>query len=231
MYNEYLDYIWKTEKQHLEYEISKLEGQLRNCRFRLGLLRREMIVCISLVVVPGIVALLIPGLPVDSGFRILDKLLKAARETAGLVAQTFYLVLLPFLIYFMVRSIMQYCINCKVRDAYVELTVLDRFHRELPEPEESYATEEMKLVRILSIYYDYRKRMELLQEKLIADELILTADELKDELEKLVYYEEIIPMNPHSKKASKKVKFYMVILCILIWGANLLLPYILLIFK
>ncbi|MDE6529325.1 MAG: hypothetical protein K2K96_00965 [Lachnospiraceae bacterium] len=131
----------------------------------------------------------------------------------------------------MVRSIIQYRINCKERDVYVTLTVRDQFYRELPEPEESYAVEETKLVRILSIYYDYRKQMEQLQEKLIADELTLTVDELKEELEKLVYYEEIIPMNPHSKKAGKKVKFYMVILCILIWGANLLLPYILVIFK
>lgn len=230
MYNEYLDYIWKAEKQHLDYEISKLEGQLRNCRFRLGLLKREVIVCISLVVIPGIVALLIPNLPINSGFRILNKLLMAARETGGLVAQTFYIVLLPFLIYFMVRSIMQYYINLKERDAYVELTVLDQFNREPPEPEESYATEETKLVRILSIYYDYRKRMEQLQEKLIADELTFTTDELKEELEKLVYYEEITPMNPHSKRANKKVKFYMVILCVLIWGAYILWPYIVLIF-
>lgn len=231
MYNEYLDYIWKTEKQHLEYEISKLEGQLRNCRFRFGLLKREMIVCISLVVIPGIVALLIPNLPVNSGFWILDKLLGATQETAGLVVQAFYLVLLPFLIYFMVKSIMQYRINLKERDAYVSLTVLDQFNRELPEPEESYATEETKLIRILSIYYGYRTRLEQMQEKLIANELTLTPDELKNELEKLVYYEEITPMNPHSKKAGKKVKIYMVILCVFIWGASLLLPYILLIFK
>ncbi len=227
MYNEYLDYIWKTEKQHLEYEISKLEGQLRNCRFRFGLLKREMTVCILLVVIPGIVALLIPNLPVNSGFIILDKLLSAATETAGLVAQTFYIVLLPFLIYFMVRSIIKYRVNLKEQQGDAELVVLDKFNREPPEPEESYAAEETKLVRILSIYYEYRTQMERLQEKLISDELTLTADELKKELEKLVYYEEITPMNPHSKKAGRKVKIYMVILCVLIWGTSLLLPYML----
>ncbi len=230
MYNEYLDYIWKTEKQHLEYEISKLEGQLRNCRFRFGLLKREMTVCILLVVIPGIVALLIPNLPVNSGFIILDKLLSAATETAGLVAQTFYIVLLPFLIYFMVRSIIKYRVNLKEQQGDAELVVLDKFNREPPEPEESYAAEETKLVRILSIYYEYRTQMERLQEKLISDELTLTADELKKELEKLVYYEEITPMNPHSQKAGRKVKIYMVILCVLIWGTSLLLPYIMLIF-
>ncbi len=230
MYNEYLDYIWKTEKQHLEYEISKLEGQLRNCRFRFGLLKREMTVCILLVVIPGIVALLIPNLPVNSGFIILDKLLRATKETMGLVAQTFYIVLLPFLIYFMVRSIIKYRVNLKEQQGDAELVVLDKFNREPPEPEESYAAEETKLVRILSIYYEYRTQMEHLQEKLISDELTLTADELKRELEKLVYYEEITPMNPHSKKAGRKVKIYMVILCVLIWGTSLLLPYIKLIF-
>ncbi len=230
MYNEYLDYIWKTEKQHLEYEISKLEGQLRNCRFRFGLLKREMTVCILLVVIPGIVALLIPNLPVNSGFIILDKLLRATKETMGLVAQTFYIVLLPFLIYFMVRSIIKYRVNLKEQQGDAELVVLDKFNREPPEPEESYAAEETKLVRILSIYYEYRTQMERLQEKLISDELTLTADELKRELEKLVYYEEITPMNPHSKKAGRKVKIYMVILCVLIWGTSLLLPYIKLIF-
>lgn len=222
MYNEYLDYIWKAEKQHLDYEIAKLEGQLRNCRFRLGLLKREMIVCISLVVVPGILFLLIPVLPVNSGFGILDKLLSAMLGVAGLVTQTFYVVLLPFLLYYMVKSIIKYRKNLKDKNAYEELTVLDRFNKEPPEPEESYATEETKLIRILSIYYDYRIRLEQMREKLIADELTLTADELKEELEKLVYYEEITPMNPHSKKAGKNVGSEIVMYCIIIWGLFLL---------
>lgn len=223
MYNEYLDHIWKTEKQHLDYEIAKLEGQLRNCRFRLGLLKREMMVCISLVVVPGILFLLIPLLPIHSGFGILDKLLSVTQEVAGLVTQTFYVVLLPFLGYYMVKSIIKYRKNLKDRNAYEELTVLDRFNREPPEPEESYAAEETKLIRILSIYYDYRIRLEQMQEKLIGDELTLAPDELKKELEKLVYYEEITPMNPFSKKAGKIVEPAIVMYCIIIWGLFLLI--------
>lgn len=231
MYNEYLDYIWKAEKENLEFEISKSEGQLRNCRFRMGLLKREMIVCISLVVVPGVVALMIPNLPVNSGFRILDHLLDAATATVGLVAQTFYLVLLPFLIYFMARSIIKYRLNSKEQQGDAELAVLDRFRREPPEPEESYATEETKLIKILSIYYEYRKQMEQLREKLISGELTLTADELKQELDKLVYYEEIMPMNPHSQMAAKKVKRQIILLCLLIGIVFLLWPYVLGIFK
>lgn len=211
MYNEYLDYVWKAEKQHLEFEISKLEGQLRNCRARFGLLKREMIVCISLVVVPGIVFLIIPGLPINSGFRILNNLLTAARDTAGLVTQTFYVVLLPFLVYYMLKSIILYRMNFKEKGAFEELTVLDPYNREPPEPEETYAAEETKLIRILSIYYDYRIRMDQMQEKMIADELTLTADELKKELEKLVYYEEITPVNPYSKKVGKQAKFIAII--------------------
>lgn len=218
MYNEYLDHIWKTEKQHLDYEISKLEGQLRNCRFRLWLLKREVIICISIIVIPGILFLLIPNLPVNSGFRILNNLLSAARDTVGLVTQTFYLVLLPFMVYYMLKAIMKYRMNLKEKDAYEELTVLDRFNREPPEPEESYAAEETKLLRILSIYYDYRIRLERMQEELIADELTLTPDELKEELDKLVYYEEITPMNPHSQKADNKAKFYAVIVGVVIWS-------------
>lgn len=231
MYNEYLDYIWKAEKQYLEHEISKSEGQLRNCHFRFGLLKREMIVCISLVVVPGFVFLVLPGLPVNSGFRILDRLLGAALEVAGLVTQTFYVVLLPFLIYFMIRSIMRYRINLKEPEARGELAVLDKYNREPPEPEESIAAEEAKLARILSIYYDYRKRMEQLQEQLITDELTLTTDELKAELDKLVYYEEITPLNPHSQKISKKDRFYMIILSILVWGICRILPSMLMLLR
>lgn len=217
MYNEYLDYVWKTEKQHLEFEISKLEGQLRNCRARLGLLKREMIVRISLVVVPGTVFYFIPGLPINSGFRILNNLLTAARDTVGLVTQTFYVVLLPFLIYYMMKSIMQYRMNIKEKGAYEELTVLDPCNREPPEPEETYAAEETKLVRILSIYYDYRNQLDRMQEKMITDELTFTVDELKKELEKLVYYEEITPINSHARYINKKAKFYAVIAGIVIW--------------
>lgn len=221
MYNEYLDYIWKAEKQHLDYEIAKVEGQLRNCRFRLGLLKREMIVCISLMVVPGILFYLIPFLPVNSGFGILDQLLGAMLKVAGLVTQTFYLVFLPFLLYYMVKSIIKYRKNLKDRNAYQELTVQDRFHREPPEPEESYAAEETKLIRILSVYYDYRTRLEQMQEKLIEGELTLTADELKEELEKLVYYEEITPLDPHSKKGGKNAGSDIVMFFIFIWSVIL----------
>lgn len=222
MYNEYLDYVWKTERQHLDFEISKLEGQLRNCRFRLGLLRREMIVCISLVVVPGVVFLVIPNLPVNSGILIIDKLLSAAQQVAGLVTQACYIVLLPFLLYYMVKSIAKYRKNLKDQDAYAELIVRDQFNREPPEPEASYAAEETKLIRILSIYYGYRTRMEQIREELIADELALTADELKEELGKLTYYEEITPMNPYSQKAGKMAGPDIVMYCIIIWSLFIL---------
>lgn len=37
MYTVYHEYVWITEKDHLEFEIGKAEEQLRNCRNRMDL--------------------------------------------------------------------------------------------------------------------------------------------------------------------------------------------------
>lgn len=44
MYTVFHEYAWMTEKDHLEFEIGKTEGQLRNCRNRMDLTKREVII-------------------------------------------------------------------------------------------------------------------------------------------------------------------------------------------
>lgn len=52
MYTEFHEYTWRTARQRLDFEIGKAEGQLWNCRFRMMLAKREMIICIMFVILP-----------------------------------------------------------------------------------------------------------------------------------------------------------------------------------
>lgn len=200
MYTCYHEFIWKAEKQHLELEISKAEGQLRNCRFRTGLLIREMIVCGGLLVVPLVMILVDAIFPVYSSGSIVGNMMAAGKQTLGLVLQGFYLCLFPFLVFVFVKAFVIWVINKYHPTDHKLLEEYDPYRKEFPEPEVSYAIEEKKLVRILSIYYMYRKNMEQMKDDLTEDEVSMTPEELRTELDKLVYYEEVVPADPFKRE-------------------------------
>ncbi|MDE6529320.1 MAG: hypothetical protein K2K96_00940, partial [Lachnospiraceae bacterium] len=110
MYYEPWEYTWETEKQHLDYEIGKLEGQLKNCRFRMDLVKREMIVCGFSVFAPLFFVLFTGSLSPKEG-SLIGNLMVAAGLTFGLIVQVLYICLLPFLAYYMIKGIILYLIN------------------------------------------------------------------------------------------------------------------------
>lgn len=223
MYTCYHEFIWKAEKQHLELEISKAEGQLRNCRFRTGLLMREMIVCGGLLVVPLVMIFVDALFPVYSSGSIVGNMMAAGRETFDLVLQGFYICLFPFLVFFFVKAIIIWLINKYNRSEKKPLEEYDPYRKEFPKPEVSYAIEEEKLVRILSIYYTYRKKMEQIKDDLTEDEASMTPEELRKELDKLVYYEEVVPAEPFKREVRVRTMMItaivsvIVIICIIYW--------------
>ncbi|MDE6530172.1 MAG: hypothetical protein K2K96_05290 [Lachnospiraceae bacterium] len=223
MYTCYHEFIWKAEKQHLELEISKAEGQLRNCRFRTGLLMREMIVCGGLLVVPLVMIFVDALFPVYSSGSIVGNMMAAGRETFDLVLQGFYICLFPFLVFFFVKAIIIWLINKYNRSEKKPLEEYDPYRKEFPKSEVSYAIEEEKLVRILSIYYTYRKKMEQIKDDLTEDEASMTPEELRTELDKLVYYEEVVPAEPFQREVRVRTMMItaivsvIVIICIIYW--------------
>lgn len=223
MYTCYHEFIWKAEKEHLDLEISKAEGQLRNCRFRTGLVKREMIVCGGLIVVPLVLIIIGEFFPTYSSGSIVGNMMAAAKQTMGLVIQVFYICLFPFLVFFFVKALVIWMINKYHPTDKRPLEEYDPYRKELPKEEISYAIEEEKLLRMLSIYYMYREQMAKMKCDLTEDQLTLTPEELRMELDKLVYFEEVVPADPFKREMRVRtvmitaIVSVIVIICIIYW--------------
>lgn len=223
MYTCYHEFIWKAEKQHLELEISKAEGQLRNCRFRTGLLKREMIVCGGLIVLPLVMFVVDAIFPTYSSGSVVGNMMAAGKMTLGLVLQGFYLCLFPFLVFFFVKALVILMINKYNPTDNKPLEEYDPYRKELPKEEISYAIEEEKLIKMLSVYYMYRDQMMQMKCDLAGDQLTLTPEELRTELDKLVYFEEVVPAEPFKREVRVKTMMItaivsvIVIICIIYW--------------
>lgn len=200
MFTCYHEFIWKAEKDHLELEISKAEGQLRNCRFRIGLLKREMIVCGGLIVLPLVMIVVGAFFPLYSSGSVVGNMMVASGQTLELVFQCFYMCLFPFLVFFFVKALVIWMINKYHPTDKKPLEEYDPYRKELPKEEISYAIEEEKLLRMLSIYYMYRDRMEQMKCDLAENQLTQTPEELRTELDKLVYFEEVVPAEPFKRE-------------------------------
>lgn len=193
MYTAFHEYTWMTEKDHLEFEIGKAEGQLRNCRNRMDLAKREVIIS----TVTFFFALLI---------FIVWKIYRSGKDkpvhlepSYAVVAWLFFIIctsLIAFFGYCMVKAIVFYKLSKKKsgkNEFLWEYTGCDKY---VPRPEKSYVIEEEKLIRILSAYYNHRIHLHELKRKLEDGELVMTVEELQEELDGLVYFREIVPASP-----------------------------------
>ena len=138
MFTCYHEFVWKAEKQHLELEISKAEGQLRNCRLRTGLLKREMIVCGGLIVVPLVMIFIDAIFPVYSSGSVVGNMMAAVRLTLGHIFQVFYICLFPFLVFFFVKALLIWMINKYKTTDKKPFEEDDPYRREIKKDEISY---------------------------------------------------------------------------------------------
>ncbi len=223
MYTCYHEFIWKAEKEHLDLEISKAEGQLRNCRFRIGLLKREMIICGGLIVAPLVLIIVETILPTYSSGSVVGNTMAAAKMTMGLFLQGSYICLFPFLVFFFIKAFVIWMISKYHPTDNKPLEEYDPYRKELPKEEISYAIEEEKLLRMLSVYYMYRDQMAQMKCDLAGDQLTMTPEELRTELDKLVYFEEVVPANPFKREMRVRTMMItaivsvIVTICIIYW--------------
>lgn len=73
----------------------------------------------------------------------------------------------------------------------------------LPAREKNYRSEQRKLIYILTRYYASRDKLEQLRKQLENDPESLTLAELKFQLNKVPFYEQVRPANPDLKKKGK----------------------------
>ncbi len=223
MFTAYHEYAWSTEKDHLEFEIGKAEGQLRNCRNRMDLAKREVIICIIIFIIASL--LFIVWEIFRSTKNNPDFLVSSYSIVAGFI-NLLSLFTLSFLAYSMFKAIMFYKLSKKKaikKESLREYTGNDKV---LLRQEKSYVIEEEKLTRILSTYYHHRLHLYELKRKLEDGELVMTVEALQEELDSLVYYQEIVPASPFQGELVTKARIWGV----LFTGVLLVLVMILLIF-
>lgn len=211
MNTEFHEYAWRTARQRLDFEIGKAEGQLRNCRNRMDLAKRELIICIMIVIIPYIFFIVVEkfSIPATNLISVIISFI-----LSGL--HIIYIFLLPFLVYFMVKAIMFYVLSKRESLKMESLTEYTGYIKDTPSPEKSYVIEEVKLIRILSIYYDYRRRLDEMQEKLKEGEISMTVEEMQGEIDKMVYFQEIVPASPFGGELLRDAKIWTVFVCIIL---------------
>ena len=205
MYTVYHEYALSTEKDHLEFEIGKAEGQLRNCRNRMDLAKREMIICIITFIFSSL--FFIGWLIFRSVKNNPEYMLPTYTIVSGLL-NLLFLFILSFLAYSMFKAIMFYKFSKKKamkKESLREYTGNDKVFLR---PEKSYVIEEEKLTRILSTYYHHRLDLYELKRKLEDGELVMTVEELQEELDSLVYYQEIVPASPFQGELLTKARIW-----------------------
>lgn len=220
MYTVYHEYALSTEKDHLEFEIGKAEGQLRNCRNRMDLAKREMSICIITFVIS---ILFFIGWEIYRSVKNNPEYLLPTYSIVSWLLNLLFLFVLPCFAYAMFKAIIFY-ILCKKKaikkESLKEYRGNDKY---IPRPEKSYAIEEEKLTRILSTYYHHRLDLYELKRKLEDGELVMTVEQLQEKLDGLVYYQEIVPASPFQGELVTKART----LAVLITGVLLVLVVIL----
>ncbi len=211
MYTEFHEYAWRTARQRLDFEIGKVEGQLRNCRFRMDLAKRGMIVCIMTVIIPYLFFIVVEKFPI-SATNLISVIISFILSGLHIL----YICLLPFLVYSMVKAIMFYFLSKKESIIKESLREYTGYTKDTPAPEKSYVIEEDKLIRILLIYYDYRRRLDEMQEKLKDGELSMTVEEMQEEIDRMVYFQAIIPASPFKGELLRDAKIWTVLICIIL---------------
>lgn len=211
MYTEFHEYAWRTARQRLDFEIGKAEGQLRNCRHRMDLAKRELIICIMIVIIPYIFFIVLEHFPIRAA-DLISVIISFILAGLHIV----YIFLLPFLVYFMVKAIMFYILSKKESITMESLTEDTGYAKDIPRPEKSYVIEEVKLMRILSVYYDYRHRLDEMQEKLKEGELTMTVEEMQEEIDRMVCFREVVPASPFEGELLRDTKIWTVVVCIIL---------------
>lgn len=211
MYTEYHEYAWRTARQRLDFEIGKAEGQLRNCRSRMGLAKMEMIICIMIVIIPYIFFIVVENFSITAT-DLISVIISFVLSGLHII----YICLLPFLVYFMVKAVMFYILSKKESIKMESLREYTEYIKDTPDPEKSYVIEEVKLIRMLSIYYDYRRRLDEMQEKLKEGELSMTVEEMREEIDKMAYFQEIVPASPFKGELLRDAKIWAVLIYIIL---------------
>lgn len=207
----YILYEWETKRASLDFEIGKVESQLRSLEKRLRMLRLDVIVCVLLVAIPYFLILLVeflhrisysPNLPLPG----------LILEMVYTILIMVYIITLPFSMYQLIKSGLLLFYNTQDDDSWQKPHLRSDFLHRNTSREDSYNTEINKLNWVLAKYYVYRDEMDRMKEQMEKGIFQLTYEETRDKLNKMEYYEEIKPASPFVGGQVKKARIITVAL-------------------
>lgn len=199
-------YEWETKKASLDFEIGKLESQLRSVEKRTNLLKLDVTVSALCVVIPYCILLftsILSTLFYASGTL---RLFGALLDGSYIFLLEFYILSLPFSIYHVIKGILMYYYHKKEDTTWQKPHLRSDYGHRNQEREASYQTEKDKLNWILIKYYAYRNEMEQMKKDMENDDLPLTCEEVTGIFDRMEYYEEIKPANPFTGVLVKKTR-------------------------
>lgn len=212
-------YELNLQRKRLDLEIIAAEKQLESVKKRLEGLKHDLYIYLGLLIVPVIVFVILNAfsmIPSKSFIFILIVILKC-------LIFCIYVIMLPVNIYHFIYAIMLLQIN-KENDLAVDLPLLEGV-RKWNEPiyqEKTFRSEHDKLLLVLTRYYLIQEHLEQLHKQITTTSCEMTLEDLKTELNKIPYYEDIKPANVFDSAMQRKAKKHttsfvlIILLCVLI---------------
>ena len=222
-----LIYEWNTRRAKLDFAVKEVEHQLASVKKRLKSLRQDLIIYSAFLAIPLIIYLLLGriinliGVSSASSHALLFTILLAVHKIVLCV----YVIFLPFNICHFIRTIILVNQNKESDSSNFTLPplagTLKSNHQAIPE-EASYRSEYNKLMYVLTRYYMNQDIMDELYRQINSDSCTLTLADLKLELNKLPFYEDIRPANTFPKTLEKQDRSVGTLLGFIISMAGLL---------
>ncbi len=190
-------YEWNAKNDQLNFAIQQAEHQLSNVNKRLKGLWHDLTAYGTMIVLPYLI-IRIFGVLIN--FRVMTAFSVIFHHTLLCV----YILFLPVNIYNFLKTISILKKNSEQKTEFEQPSLKGEFHGTQPPRERSYRLEQKKLIYILTRYYLNHDIMTQLHKRITdsgSDKMSLA--ELKLQMDRLPFYEEIRPADEFSDSANK----------------------------
>lgn len=195
--NTRLLYEWNAKYAQLDFAIRQAEHQLASVNKRLKSLWHDLVVYSAMIMLPLLLNQFV-GLFINS-----RSLIQPFWVIFYYTLKCIYILFLPATIYYLAKTIYIISKNREQETAFDQPLLKGELHGTQPPREHSYRIEQKKLIYILSRYYLNQDIMNQLR-KQICDSSEITLAELKLEMDRLPFFEEIRPADAFTDMANKK---------------------------
>lgn len=178
-------YELNAKYAQLDYVTQGAERQLASVNKRLNGLWHDLAVYAGMLIVPPLIFLLLN----NNTASLLLALVMLFRN----IMVCIYVFSLPFTVYHLIKATVVLTLNSEQKTEFSQPLQAGALRGAKPERERTFRTEQKKLVYVLSRYYLYKDQLDQIRKELESDSCTLTLPELKTQMMKLSFFEDIRP--------------------------------------